>query len=297
MGSLSDISVRDRLMFILLVAVLLAGCVGGGETEPVNDTETVSVTQTEGLSMDFYPYDRVFAEGNPVILELNLENTGEGRAENIETALFGAGFVAGQPPAYAGDTRLRGVNLDENRAGADTVVGWEIDNPVSLSQGVRETYTAGVRVSYDYQTTADASLTLVSEQNFDGDDAPVTTSTTAGPLGVEFDITSPEPVYSEEEEETTEISVPVRIQNLGSGEVADLDRQSRPVHVMYAEFPETDAATLDCPPTVRLFDDYATLRCTATVPTDVFERDLRMELHMEYSYFQREQTAFDIEGR
>ncbi len=298
MGTRSCLSTRSVLVLVLVAAVLVAGCVESEEEpEPVDDEEQVTMTQHDGLSLAFRSYDEVYPEGDPVILELALENTGERRAENIEARLFGADFIAGKPPQFSGTSSLRGVDVDENRAGEDTTITWELENPVSLSAGNTETFPAGVRVRYNYETAAQASLTIVDEDQFDGNESQITPRVTAGPVSIAFDITSPQPVYSEEGQDTVEIPVPVRVTNDGDGEVADINGDPRPIQVVEASFPDSDSATLDCPPTVSLFDGTRRMMCTAHVPADVFERELRIQLRLTYDYFETQRTTFSVQGR
>lgn len=287
---------RHVLVLCMMAAIVLAGCTGGETDDPNNETDQVSVTQQEGLTMAFWSYEEAYLEGDPIMLELELENTAEGQAENIETALFGADFVAGEEPRITGSSSLDGVDLSDNEEGEDTTITWEIENPVTLPEGRTDTFRAGVRVGYEYETTTEARITLVSEDNLEGNETPVTPTTTAGPLDVAIDINSPQPVDASDGQDMAELFIPIQVTNSGSGEVADLWGDPQPIHVMEAEFPDSDDAVLDCPPTVSLFDGTRRMDCTATVPADVFERQLRMNLQFQYDYFDIQETSFSIQG-
>lgn len=295
---------RYVLIGFLVVAVALAGCLdifGGGSTEePVDDTENetvqrVSVTQNDGLTLRFQSFSQQYSEGEPIVLELTLENTGQRVAEQIEKELFGASFIAGAQPQFPGQTMLRGVDQGNNRDGESTVIQWQVPNPVDLELGTTETFPAGARVKYNYETTARGSFTIVSSREFEGSGSPITTQTTAGPLSVSIELDSPKPVF-QGATGTTQLSVPVRVTNIGDGKVADINGEPQPIHVIRAEFPNTDRASLECPPTISLFDGTRRVICTATVPTDVFEQQIAIRLDLSYDYFETQKTSFSVEG-
>lgn len=279
----------------LILTVLIAGCVGGEEEEPTNETEQVAVTQNDGLTLSLHSQRPTYAEGEPVVLELQMENTGQKMANGIETALFGADFIAQVPPQFPGKQGLRPVDTQANEEGEQTTVTWQINNPVNLDNGFTETFPANVRVNYNYQTTATASFTLVSGKDYSGSGTPVTTTTSAGPLDVVMDMESPRPIYPSGGD-TTEISVPLEITNKGDGKVADMNGDPQPVNIMNAEFPNTDRASIDCPPTVSLFDKTRRTICTAHVPSDVFEQEFMVRFDLAYDYFETDRTTFDVRG-
>lgn len=282
---------------LLLVVVLSAGCVGGGDDteDDMNQTERVSVTQNDGLTLTFQSLQPTYTEGEPVVLELGMENTGQKMANGIQKKLFGADFIAQVAPQFPGKPSLRPVDQAANKPGEKTTVTWQINNPVNLDAGFTETFPANVRVTYNYQTTATASFTAVSGKDYSGDGSVVTTRTTAGPIGVEVDMTSPTPVYPSGGS-NTEVSVPLVLTNRGDGEVANLNGDPQPIHILDAEFPNTDRATLSCPPTVSLFDGTRRIICTAQLPTDVFEQQFMIRLDLGYDYFETQKTSFQVRG-
>jgi hypothetical protein len=289
---------RYVVVGFLVIAVLIAGCTGGGDEEPVDDmntTQQVAVTQQDGLTLTFQSVQQTYNEGEPVVLELGMENTGQKMANGIQTELYGADFIAQEPPQFAGKSSLRPVDTPSNQPGESTTVTWQISNPVNLDSGFSETFPANVRVKYNYQTTATASFTAVSGRDYSGSGSPITTRTTAGPLTVDVNMDSPTPIYPGDGSRT-EISVPLVITNQGDGDVADINGEPRPVHILNAEFPNTDRASLDCPPTVNLYDNTRRIICTASMPSDVFEQEFMVQFDLGYDYFETQQTTFAVQG-
>jgi hypothetical protein len=278
--------------------VLLAGCTSGGSDvgDDTNATDRVSVTQDDGLTLTFRSVKDTYGEGEPVVLELGVENTGQKPANGIEKALYGADFIAQKQPQFQGKSSLRPVDQSSNQPGEKTTVTWRITNPVNLDTGFTQTFPANVRVKYNYQTTATASFTAVAGNDHDeSDSSPVTTRTTAGPLGVTVDIQTPTPVYASDGEHSS-VNIPVVITNRGDGRVAGLNGDARNIQITQAAFPNTDAASLNCPETVSLYNGERHVPCTAQVPADVFEQQFTMQIDLAYDYFETQSTTFDVRG-
>lgn len=288
---------KQVLVALLVITVLVAGCVGGGsEEEPdTNQTERVSVTQNDGLTALFSSRKDTYREGEPIEFELVLENTGERMANGITTQLTGASFIAGVEPQFPGRPSLQPVDRSENKAGEDTRVRWQIANPVNLERGFVESYPAKAWINYNYQTRARGAFTAVSGKDFDGESSPITTQTSAGPLSVDIEMESPTPVYPSDNQQT-EIPVSVKVVDRGDGAVENLNGDQQPIHVQTAEFPNTDKAALECPPTISLFDGEGRLSCTAYLPSDVIEEQFTMQIVFAYSYLETQELSFQIEG-
>lgn len=286
---------RVHLVTILIVTLIFAGCTTSEQEQPdINGTQ-IQVTQDDGLTLDFGSIASTYREGEQIVLELNAKNTGQKPAQNIQTRLFGASFIAGTQPTFPGQTILDGVDRSKNQPGQQTTVTWQIPNPVDLDAGDSDDYTAGVRVLYGYQTTARGTFTLVPQQNFDGNQAPIATRTTAGPLGVDIQVSSPKPI-PRTNQETVKEPIAIQIRNNGDGRVADIRGDPLEVQVLNAEFPNTDKATITCPPSVRLYDNTGVIRCTARLPTDVYRQQMTLKLDLGYYYFEEQDTTIRIEG-
>lgn len=282
----------------LLLLILLAGCTspfGNGETAANETDQQLRITQNDGISMSFQSLQPSYIEGEELVFQLDMQNTGERTASSIQKELFGASFIAGADPYFSGKSRLVGVDKGTERSGEETSVVWRFSNPVNLEAGVPQTFPAGVRVSYDYATRARASFTIVPRSSFTGDSSPVTTQNTAGPLQVAVDVESPKPIFRSDTG-TTQTSIPVEITDVGDGTVANIDGQRQDVQIVSAEFLNAVDASLDCPDTVQLFDGSRRFICSADLPSDVFRQQLTMEMSIAYPYFELQETSFDVEG-
>ncbi len=169
----------------VLSAVLLAGCtapqdassgeglnpgdiLGGGGSDAVTD---------DGLALSFQQVERFAVETEPVTLQLELENVGQGTARDIRAQLFGA-FSSGA----ADIGTLQGIDRAAGQPGGSTLHEWEQEAP-DVSEGETETMEAGVKVAYGYGTTATIPVTLVSESFVQGR-STVSAANTAGPVAI-----------------------------------------------------------------------------------------------------------------
>lgn len=290
---------RYVLAGMLVATILVAGCLGSDDDPaPVNNTtQQVSPTMDDGVTTSFSSVSSVYTEGEPIVLELDLENTGERRATNIRHRLYGASFVARQDPAFAGKDSLRGVHVGQNQEGESTQVRWQIDNPVDRESGVTtDPIPAGVRVKYNYRTKASATFTVVPEQRFDGESSPVQTERTAGPIDVAIDLETPKDIW-QQDSGASEFHIPIEITNVGDGQVANLNQEYQDVQILDAGFAHAQNAEVDCQQSsVMLFEGTRRFTCNARVPSDVFQQQLTFELELAYSYFEQDETSFRVEG-
>lgn len=293
---------RSALVLLLAAAVLFAGCTGPGGDEPqepqTNDTTDdepdIRVTPTDGISVSFRSLSDTYLEGEGVSLQLDLTNTGQRDASSIQKRLFGASFIAGRQPYFSGKNRLSGVNKENQRPGEETTVVWRLDNPVNLDGGVKKVFPAGVRLAYTYRTDAEASFTIVPQHSYSGDSDPVNTQTTAGPLRVTTDVSTPKPVTTSDTGDT-QASIPITVENVGDGAIADINGNAGRIQIERSAFQSSDA-TLECPESIQLSQGTRRFVCTATFPGDIFQRYLTLEMELEYPYFETVETSFQIEG-
>lgn len=289
---------RTQLLFICLaVTVVLTGCIGpdnGSSDEPANNT--VTPAEGTGLDMTFRPAEETYLEGEPIVLELHLANRGEGMARNIQTRLFDTSFIVGAQPERSGATELRGVDTVQNRSGEETAYLWRIDNPVNLEQGVTDSFPAGIMVQYDYETTAETTVTFVSDRRYDGESEQATTETTAGPIDVQFDMDTPQPVYADEDDNRTWIQARVRLKNVGDGALKDITEEQQDVRIRDARFVAADSAELSCPESVTVVGGDRLFTCEAYVPSDIVQQQLTMQLELAYTYTEEASTTFNVEG-
>lgn len=294
---------RHVPMLVLLAALVVAGCTSplGGDTGD-DDEPDFRITQNDGLSLSFRSLSQTYLEDGQIVLELTLQNTGQKEASGIQTELYGASFLIGTSPDRTPRSTLAGVDRAAEQEGQTTSAIWRILNPVDLDQGDTQPFPAGVRVLYDYATTATGAFRVVPREGFEGGSSRITTENTAGPVKATFTIDSPMPVSSPTGD-TVEVSIPVTVRNTGDGTVAsNIDGDTGEIW-MNMSFPNAGdlANVTDCGGssgvhTFQLFDGQRDIICTASITEDVFDTQLTMAADLNYTYFETQETTFRIEG-
>ncbi|MFB6076707.1 MAG: hypothetical protein ABEK12_01085, partial [Candidatus Nanohaloarchaea archaeon] len=199
------------LPLLLAAAVLVAGCTAIPGTAEKDDKRAVRLTPSNGLSVQITAPGGTYPEDQPVALSVEATNTGQATARDIQARLYGPSFVDGK----TGLGSLAGVDRAAQQPGEKAVHTFsDITHNLQLVTGSRESFTAGVQVSY---TTATATFTVVPRDEFQGGSSKVSTDNTAAPVHASIDISSPKPVFGTAVRST--ISVPVTIRNVGPGEV------------------------------------------------------------------------------
>ncbi|MDY6766024.1 MAG: hypothetical protein SVW77_01540 [Candidatus Nanohaloarchaea archaeon] len=265
-----------------IVLLLLAGCTavpdavpgaGGGEGSPA-----------EGLSISFQQLGSYAEETGTATLQLRVENQGQGAARNINADLFGPGFVSGT----ASIDQLQGVDRAAGQSGETAIREWTLSSLPDLDPGRRRTYSAHVRVRYDYTTTATLPVTL-SQESYAPENTSVRVSNIAAPVQFRSRVSSPIATGA-----STTHSVPVSIENRGSGELAS------PVSVTATLTDAPGGVSIDCggnPVTVSLTDE-AVLTCQLQTPGGgvPFETQLSIRLAATYTYQQEAETTLTVRG-
>lgn len=276
------------MVIFLASTVLLAGCLDGGSEEP--EEPAVTITDSGGLTLSFSAPKRTYAQNEQVILELNVQNTGQSTATNIDAQLFGPSFLTGD----ASIGTLAGVDEAAQQPGEQASHVFREDHGVSLVTGATEDFSAGVQVQYTYSTTATASFTVVPRDKFSGSSSQVKTDNTAAPVHATIDISSPKPVYGSGARRT--VSVPVVVQNVGGGEVSSLSSFDLTLPNAGSGVSVEGCNTGDG--AVPLFDGRRRIVCDISLPADqvVQETQFRLQAYMEYTYTDTARAPFTIEG-
>src|SRR3989338_5679884 len=158
---MKNLSVIVVLGFVLLVA----GCAG--------TSRPVTVSASDGLQIKEFSADRAdIFSSETVVLDLEVENVGGTKAENVVAKLFG-GISGWGGDATAEKTMGRGSGnalsaptADQNIPGDFNRKTWTVKAP-DLAQGLIQTYDLGMRVRYDYSTTSITQIDVISYDQFD----------------------------------------------------------------------------------------------------------------------------------
>jgi len=154
----SDLSLI-LLLVPLAVVVMVSGCTG--DTSGVSFGNGVIIA---GWEPDFSSVE----SGEPVGLQLKIQNTGRIDAENVRAQIininmddWGTGF------SWTGDEEDFGKVLapktESNSPGDTRTKTWNLEAP-ELPEGMEFTYEPMVRISYDYKTKALKPITLVTTE-------------------------------------------------------------------------------------------------------------------------------------
>lgn len=149
--------VKNFLLLILLIGVLfVAGCIRqGGEKREVAPGVVIK---------SFAPDVQQIYSGDSVIFSLSVENTGEEDAYNVVAKLFGLG--TDWTPSSESKTIGFLSKAQPNIPGGIGDVQWEVTSPSGLT--VDKTYSAMVRITYGYNTTAEGSIKIYSDSYLKG---------------------------------------------------------------------------------------------------------------------------------
>lgn len=299
---------RTLFVFCVVAAVGLAGCTAPGQGNQQEDEveTTFRITQNNGITISFQSLQQKYFEDGQIVLDFSVQNTGQSQITNLTARLFGASFLAGERLQLS-RTRLQGVDQAAKQPGAIATATFQKQNPVDLRQGETQSYPVGVRVMYDYNTSASAAFRVVPRDQFEGRSELVTTDNTAAPVKAGVSVQSPKPVSARSGADNTSVSVPVVIRNVGGGKVVQNiagDRGQVAVDVSFPLASPSTAKITDCGgsgsgETRVSFPRGSTQRrivCTAVISGDVFDTQLTIDVGLDYTYFQAVDTTFQVEG-
>lgn len=280
-------SPRSWCVAALLCSVALAGCTAPtppGASSGSGSGDDVTVTPNDGLSIAFGTPGSPYQEGEDVLLELLLENTGEAEASDITITTSGISFVAesqcggNQQP---GDGFSLSPVVGSQQGGKQNVI-WSCSNSVDLDEGGHDTFPAGIEVTYGYDTDARTTLTAVPADEYGGTSSQAQTQNSAGPVHATMEIASPRPVP----EGGTSFTVPVTIENVGDGEIANNGQVGL-----------STGPNINCDQsTVRVIQGETSIDCSTTTISTSVRQDLTLELELSYTYRESTGTTFRIDG-
>lgn len=198
-----------KTFFIILLVIFFLGCTlpqpdGGG------DSVANATYKAMGIN-SFYSDAPDISSGGISNVKLTVTNYGTTTATDIYAKLLGH---EGQDITIEGEY----ISIEQLAPSGSTEFFWPMEMP-SLSVDTDIIYIFDARVYYDYGTNASKEVVFMS-----GVEAPIVTphsSSTEAPVSVS--LTSLEPIRMNPDDEETEFTVTVRIQNVGQGYVGYID--------------------------------------------------------------------------
>ena len=214
--------------FLLVATVVLAGCVG----------QPSAITSTNGVIIKSFTANPQVADfGVPVFIEAVVKNVGEQEAKNVLLKLIG----------LTNEWTKDGTNtIDDTWRTGTILTGQSTDTlfPADPSRGFTEgeevfkdwkafpprkntelNYEVTARAEYDYQTTSESLIRIVSTSYFrqtNNKGGLVSSKTSGGPLAV--NVISPNTVIAAG---TNTMTIQIEVQNVGGGKTlldGNLDR-------------------------------------------------------------------------
>lgn len=134
------------ILLSLIFLVFLAGCIGQTPTAAPG-------VQTGVIIKSFRPDISEVFSGDSITFSLSVENVGGEDATNVNAKLFGLGtdwIITTRN--YSISDLLQKSQPEYKIPGGTGDASWDVQSPSNLK--VDNTYTAGVRVMYTYETTA-----------------------------------------------------------------------------------------------------------------------------------------------
>jgi hypothetical protein len=212
-------SILKLLVLILPIAavVMISGCITGG---------TGQATGPGLVILNWEPDHASVESGDDVQFRLKVKNQGGEQAEGVRAALttITIGGDEWLPKVGSEEVLLKQTLLPPNprygTQGEEETFIWELKAPM-LPEGITRTYTPGVRVFYDYTTTAVKPITLVNENELrrlmdTGGTLPTQPSQhSAGPLSVS--VATGNTIKVSETRGNQLVPITIHVENTGGG--------------------------------------------------------------------------------
>lgn len=270
-----------RVLLLLGLAVLVAGCT---LQPPSDDGGDITLTPSDGLTATLEPSASSIVDGDSMVVELALQNTGGSTARVTAATLFGAAAFNGCVATRALDDPivLNPAIPAADQIGGQTRLQWSCDSvSTTLGSGESDSFPVGAEFTYGYNTTARTSFTVVRP----GETASGSgqgTSNTAGPVHATIGVADPARV------DDGAVSLPITITNVGDGDVVgDVS--------LAASTPQSAGTVEQCPETVSLIEGRRDVLCRISfnrAPSSGTQ--VLVAVEMDYAYTERASSSVRI---
>ncbi len=282
---------RTRLVLGLALAVLVAGCTQVPGLPGEGDGPDVTITPEDGLTVALEPSSRSIRNGDGLVVELDVENTGQHDAGIEAATLFGSsifdGCTADREPSQDQPITLNAALPDADQVGGQTRLGWTCESvSTALDSGESDAFPVGVETTYTYGTTARTSFTISRPDDTAAPSGQSSTNT-AAPVHATIDVADPAVIESDDDQ----VSLPITVENVGDGEVAG------DVSLSVAT-PQSPGTVTQCPGTVSLIDGSRDVLCrvsfSGSPPSSGTQ--IIVEVDLDYRYTERAETSVTVTG-
>lgn len=209
---------RNSALILLMVIAVASGC-AQGDTD-----EGVTIEQEAGVNIEsFTATPSEIYEGQPVTLDLQLNNKGGSEARDVEAKLYNVAFEGTRSWSIQSGAQemeynnLRSANPDTETPSRSVSQVWTLEAP-EIDGDRRIPYNFNTRVFYKYKTNSVTDITVMSGQQFRNSDEAKerpTLDNSGGPIQMEVRTRSPVVFYEGADDTTSNFCVIVK--NVGDG--------------------------------------------------------------------------------
>ena len=273
-------------VFLLVAAIVLAGCVGQPGGGVVGGTAGVIITS-------FSPEVPEVDSGSGVIFLAGVKNVGDKQATNVEIAISGLDDWQTKPTGPA----LFSLGPADPTRGLEGEERLEDLTGTAPSKDVGVTYTPTARVTYHYETKSTIQLKFATSEQIRGTPAESTAkvTTTGGPFVIT--VRGKLPTVSSRSPTAT---FQLEIQNVGGGRAgggsAGTDRTAASVDFIKVTAPTGCTAPSDGGKGVRLIGGKSRLiscKITPSIQPAGFAT-ATLDITLVYEYFVETQTSVTV---
>jgi len=215
---------RDSKIFLVLISAVLitSGCVENSESE--SNTSPISVNEFS-ITPNPAPGDQTAR------VQMELQNNGDSDAENAYATLFGPTFSSGEGQKRTWRTSdggevvpsdrtmdFRGLNSGTESSPAIPARDTLRFTTPNIDEGRINSYNFNARIQYDYRTTADTEIQVMSNERYQETGASQTSpevENSDGPIQVEVQGTTPHVFY---DTGTADDEICLTVTNEGTGD-------------------------------------------------------------------------------
>ncbi len=302
---------KNLILFGLLFAVVFfSGC-----TMPGQQVSTVGKGGIKGVVInEFSPDVSEIYSGDSVMFTAMVENIGEETARNVKLKLFGLGTDwegsdnLDWDDFVDWDGKIKEIGTlgrsepEENIPGDTGDAQWEVKSPDNLR--VDNTYTAAVRLYYQYSTTGLANIKVYNNDYLRSNPEKANTimqssgidtfTVTDAPVNIDLAGLSKPLVYRGSGQIA---SLTVLINNVGEGKTyLDSDNENKPyVTIEKITVDDKSCKNLDLPSDVRLpRTGQKSISCQFELPEVDSYTTLPLEIELNYNYFVDSSTSIRV---
>lgn len=299
-----------RIIAIMALTILASGCADTTQTESTGNS-VISVNNFEALP-DPVPAGQQFS------INMELKNSGDSDAENVQARLFGPSFINSQ------DAEGRTENLSTLRTASDDnpaiprTTTWNFDAP-DIGENREVDYNIYSKIFYGYETRGSTDFRLVSqdrlaEQGYSQSEP--TLDQTDAPIDLEIRGTTPKIFYEEDRNsgEPIESEICVVVRNEGTGQaflggyndgLYDVDNSDEDTVELTIENIDTirfeaendgdNSVNVDLINGEEGYQCFTMIADASTLSNS--ETSINTRITAEYNYVEETETTVTVEGR